>query len=231
MSIRTSQEAAPEGTLTNPTGPRTVRDAVAFFLRQTSPRILIAGLIVVLAARLYAGGWSWLDVLPPLVILAYWPINEWLIHVFILHFRPFELFGFTVDSKVPQSHRAHHRDPWNLEILFIPVHSFVYSLPLLLGLAYLLTPTIPVALTAVGFYLVMSLHYEWVHFLAHTRFTPRLPYYARVVRNHRLHHFKNEHYWFGVSMMGGDQLLGTRPVPESVAISPTCRTLFATPQQ
>ena len=45
------------------------------------------------------------------------------------------------------------------------------------------------------------------------------------MRNHRLHHFKNEHYWFGVTMLGADRLLRTAPQAEDVERSPTARTL------
>jgi hypothetical protein len=44
-------------------------------------------------------------------------------------------------------------------------------------------------------------------------------------RYHRLHHFKNEHYWQGVTMHLGDRVLGTLPDHTKVPTSPTCRTL------
>ena len=50
-------------------------------------------------------------------------------------------------------------------------------------------------------------------------------YYQRLRDNHRRHHFKNEHYWFGVTMLGGDQLLQTAPAVAAVATSPTARDL------
>jgi hypothetical protein len=53
--------------------------------------------------------------------------------------------------------------------------------------------------------------------------------YQRLVKNHRRHHFKNERYWFGVTMLGGDRLLGTAPAAEAVATSPTARSLGAPP--
>ena len=46
-----------------------------------------------------------------------------------------------------------------------------------------------------------------------------------LIRNHRLHHFKNEHYWYGVSMLAADRPLRTSPDPESVERSDTARTL------
>jgi len=49
--------------------------------------------------------------------------------------------------------------------------------------------------------------------------------YQGLIRNHRLHHFKNEHYWYGVSMLAADRPLRTAPDPESVERSETARTL------
>ena len=54
---------------------------------------------------------------------------------------------------------------------------------------------------------------------------PRRGYYQRLVKNHRRHHFKNERYWYGVTMLGGDRLLGTGPEPAAVPTSATARSL------
>jgi sterol desaturase/sphingolipid hydroxylase (fatty acid hydroxylase superfamily) len=49
-----------------------------------------------------------------------------------------------------------------------------------------------------------------------------------MYRNHRLHHFKNEHYWFAVTTPGlADRALGTYPDPQSVPTSPTAKNLHA----
>ena len=48
-------------------------------------------------------------------------------------------------------------------------------------------------------------------------------------RNHRLHHYKNEHYWFTVtSTATADRLFGTYPDPETVKSSKTVKALHAT---
>jgi sterol desaturase/sphingolipid hydroxylase (fatty acid hydroxylase superfamily) len=49
-----------------------------------------------------------------------------------------------------------------------------------------------------------------------------------VWNNHRLHHYKNEHYWFTVTTAGtADRLFGTYPDPTSVPKSKTARNLHA----
>ena len=91
--------------------------------------------------RVWLGGWSRWDLAPVAVIALLWPLQEWLIHVFILHAKPKRIGRFTFDGRVPRKHRAHHRDPWNYDLLFIPFHSFSYALPLLAALCYALTPS------------------------------------------------------------------------------------------
>jgi len=205
--------------------PRTLREAIAVFLQHGSPRFLIACFVLALGVRIRVGGWSAWDVAPLAGLLLYWPIQEWGIHVFILHARPKRIFGRTIDFRVPREHRAHHREPWRLDLIFIPIHSFLYSFPLLIGIWFAVAPTAPLALTGIAGHLALALHYEWVHFLVHTRVQPHHAYYQRLRKNHRRHHFKNEHYWFGVTMLGGDHLLRTAPAVAAVPTSPTARSL------
>ena len=58
---------------------------------------------------------------------------------------------------------------------------------------------------------LMLLTYEWTHFLIHSKYRPRHAYYRLIWRNHRNHHFRNENYWFGVTMDLGDRVLRTAP--------------------
>ena len=220
-------ESKASGTMAAADSPRTLAEARRTFLRHASPRSLIALLCVCLGLRVALAGWSVWDAVVVAAVIAYWPIQEWLIHVLILHYKPITVFGKTIDFAVPKSHRTHHRDPWNLEILFIPVQGFMISLPILVAFWFGLMPSYQLALTGVSIYIALSLNYEWIHFLVHTRYPPRSHFYRRLWRNHRLHHCKNERYWFGVSMLGGDLLLRTAPAVDEVDTSPTCRELEA----
>lgn len=205
--------------------PATLGEALSEFARHPSPRILMGIVVAAAVLRAALGGWSPWDLAVAAVLVALWPVQEWLIHVFILHWRPRRIAGRTLDFTTPRMHRAHHRDPWQLELVFVPTHVLAYA-PLGVGaLLWWLAPAAPQAATALLVYFTLALHYEWVHFLVHTRYRPRTRRYRRLWRNHRLHHFKNEHYWYGVTMLGGDRLLGTRADPAAVPTSPTCRTL------
>jgi sterol desaturase/sphingolipid hydroxylase (fatty acid hydroxylase superfamily) len=67
--------------------------------------------------------------------------------------------------------------------------------------------------------------YEWTHFLIHSRYKPKTRVYRYIWRAHRLHHYKNENYWYGVTMHLADHVLGTFPDKAEVETSETCRTL------
>ena len=129
----------------------------------------------------------------------------------------------------------HHEDPHNLFMILLgPLEAFA-----LLGLAVpgvvaagcgiirLLFGTVPLgaAVTAVLTGYVLVFVYEWTHFLIHTAVRPRSGYYRSIWRGHRLHHFKNEHYWHGITNTAADRLFGTHPDPGDVPRSPTARTL------
>jgi sterol desaturase/sphingolipid hydroxylase (fatty acid hydroxylase superfamily) len=86
-------------------------------------------------------------------------------------------------------------------------------------------PVLPLTLTGIAFAYLGLFRYEWSHFLIHTPYVPKTRWYRAIWRNHRLHHFKNEGYWMGVSSNLGDRLLGTNPDQRAVAKSPTARTL------
>ncbi len=205
--------------------PRTLRETCLYFVRAPRPRFLMTCLLVAWVARVAWGGWSRWDALVPVVILAWWPIQEWLIHVHILHLKPFTVRGRKVDPEVSRKHRRHHRNPLFLEDVFIPARALVGGVLFHWLVWPLVMPSFALALTTIAVYLSFTLHYEWVHMICHTPWVPRSRFYNRLWRNHRLHHFKNEHYWMGVSMLAGDRLLGTSPRKQRVPKSKTCLTL------
>ena len=210
-----------------PKSPDNLPDAIRYFVTNKSPIIVMTWVAIALPVRLYFGEWSIWDLAILLALGAWWPFKEWLIHRFVLHFKPRKIGRFTIDPKNSSKHRRHHRNPWRLDILFIPEHTFIYAIPVLALFWWSITPTLPLALT--GFLLegLLTLHYEWVHYLVHTRYKPKSRLYERLWRNHRLHHCKNEHYWLGVTMLSGDKLLGTAKEKDEVPTSDTCMTLGA----
>jgi sterol desaturase/sphingolipid hydroxylase (fatty acid hydroxylase superfamily) len=208
---------------------------VRVFLRFGSPRLLVGAIAITLAARLAIGEWSWLDLAVAGSLVALQPFHEWLIHVGLLHARPLRLGPLVVDLPSARIHRAHHRDPTVLRTVLLPVSGIPIILALIAGALWLLTwPLVlvgghhlPLFLSTALCGAVLVAVYEWSHFLIHSPYRPRSRYYKAIWRSHRLHHFKNEHYWFGVSSDAADRVLGTNPDHREVPRSKTARDLAA----
>ncbi len=206
-----------------------LREAAGKFFGFPTPWILASTALVGWIGRFVVGGWNLWDALIPAMILLFWPMQEWLIHVLILHFKPVELFGRRFDLHLARKHREHHRDPWRVDDVFIPMRSLLIVLPVGIATWFVVAPQLRVFFMGLAAYGSLSLAYEWTHFLIHVNYKPRTRLYRRLWQNHRLHHFKNEHYWFGVTMLSGDRLLGTAPELGEVDTSETCRTLGVEP--
>jgi hypothetical protein len=213
------------GARRRPRSIRTLRQAALVFFGFPSPRLLAANLLVLLALRVAWGGWSIWDLAVALAVALYWPLQEWVLHIHLLHMKPFSWRGRTIDPMMARTHRAHHREPWRLELVFLPVKVLVPLIPLNVILWLFIMPSPGLGLTGMTGMAAAALLYEWVHYLTHTHYRPRGAYYRKIWRGHRLHHFKNEHYWHGFTVPLVDRLLGTDPDPDTVELSPTCRTL------
>jgi sterol desaturase/sphingolipid hydroxylase (fatty acid hydroxylase superfamily) len=195
------------------------------FLRYPTPKVLAAYLAVALVARALAGPVGWVDLAVAAGIIAFEPFSEWLIHVFVLHAKPRQVFGRTWEPSPAKGHRLHHEDPSNLAQVGMPVWATAGAIPVGSLLVWLLVPA-PYSATAIVTSLTMLIAYEWTHHLIHTTYRPKSRYYRSIWRTHRLHHYRNEHHWFGVTVTLGDRVLGTYPKNKTdVPISPTARTL------
>lgn len=207
---------------------QSLREAFAEFVRHPSPWMLVTWAAALLAARVTVGGWSIVDLIISVGLVAVSPVAEWLIHTGILHWRPRELAGVTIDSRLARDHRLHHRDPRDIPLIFIPVPSLIAVIVGLTSAAFFAFGNTGKGLTFALTVATFLVFYEWTHYLVHTDYKPRHGIYRAVWRNHRYHHFKNEKYWFTVTSSGtADRLLGTYPDPAAVRSSPTVRTLHA----
>ncbi|OPX12162.1 sterol desaturase family protein [Mycobacterium sp. AT1] len=206
----------------------TLADAAREFSSHPSPWMIGATLTAALAARIAVGDWQVTDALVPAVMLALFPFFEWLVHVVVLHWRPRRVGGVTVDSLLARKHREHHGDPREVSLIFIPWQALAWILPVAGAVALLAFPRIELGLTFLVFLGALGLGYEWCHYLIHSDYKPKTRFYRAIWRNHRQHHFKNEHYWFTVTSSGtADRVLGTHPDPAEVASSPTAKNLHA----
>jgi sterol desaturase/sphingolipid hydroxylase (fatty acid hydroxylase superfamily) len=214
-------------------GDLTLLDCARAFVRFRSPQVLLGFLALILAARIVVGGWSWMDLAAAGLLVAFQPFTEWLIHVGLLHSRPRRVGPFTIDLPTARLHRWHHRNPRLLEAVLIPGRLIAAFLVPVAVLMWLLSwPWVALGGDHLGIWLTLMAvsclltgAYEWSHFIIHTPYKPRSRYYRSIWRSHRLHHFKNEHFWFGVSSDAADRVLGTNPDHRAVPRSETVKTL------
>ncbi len=206
-------------------GNTRVRDVIPIYLRYPSARFLLASLFIALVARIAVGNWTWWDAIAAGVLIALQPFTEWLIHTFILHSKPRQVGRLTLDLHLAKEHRRHHRDPKVIEAVFIPMRSLIVGVPIGAALTILLVPSLPIALTLIVTATVIGNVYEWTHFYVHSGCKPRTRYARYIERAHRLHHYRNEQYWMGVTNHTADHVLGTFPDKADVPVSPTARTL------
>ncbi|BCQ10701.1 fatty acid hydroxylase [Mycobacterium heckeshornense] len=206
----------------------TLPDAVRLFCKHPSPWMIGATLAAALAARIAVGDWQLTDALVSASMVMVFPFVEWAIHVFILHWRPRRIGKLTVDPLLACKHRQHHADPRIPALVFIPAKALPWILAGAVAIAVLAFPRIGLGLTFLTSAMALGLGYEWTHHLIHTDYKPKTSAYHAIWRNHRLHHFKNEHYWFTITTSGtADRVLRTYPDPASVPTSPTAKNLHA----
>jgi hypothetical protein len=202
--------------------------AFAEFVKHPSPWMLFALAAGGLIARLAVGDWQLSDALLPVIMVAVFPVYEWLIHVFILHWKPRRIGHVKLDSILARDHRRHHADPRDVPLIFIPTQAMYWIVPATVAISVFAFPRLGLGLTYLVMISTAGLIYEWVHFLVHSDYRPVTKLYRAVWNNHRLHHYKNEHYWFTVTTSGtADRLFGTHPDPTSVPKSNTARNLHA----
>jgi Fatty acid hydroxylase superfamily len=220
----------------SPGAPLRLIDVARAFARYDSPKLIGIGFLAALTARLAVGNWSWRDAVIPVGLIAFEPVTEWVIHVYLLHARPIQIGGRRHDLLAAREHRAHHAAPSELDGVLVPTYALFLFVPAIAAVLFAMSFPIHLLIggdrvawwlsgVVIGYSILFT--YEWCHFLIHSPYRPRGRYYKVIWRNHRLHHYKNEHYWFGVTSNLGDVVLGTDPQQSSVAKSPTARSLGA----
>jgi hypothetical protein len=232
-------EAVASGPVTRANTLTTKRATARTFAGTGSGQVAVLVVLAVALLRLVLGaaGWSltWVDLVMAVVVVVMTGPVEWVLHRRVLH-APVESFT-TRRLGLGLGHRQHHLDPPEMKWLMLrgiemaiflgilAVFTVLWALPLAWALG---GGRLGPFLTAFVFTAAAAGHYEWTHLLVHTAYRPRSRYYARLARNHRRHHYRNEHYWLGVTSNLGDRLLHTLPADdENVPRSETARTLSA----
>jgi hypothetical protein len=186
---------------------------------------MVGALATAAVARVRAGRFRKADAVTAATLVALEPFTEWFIHVYVLHAKPVEVAGHTFDASAGRNHRRHHLDPDDPAKVFIPPEDLAQLAVAVGATTMLATKDTRMRLTVATTALSLLCVYEWTHYLVHTKHAPKSAYYRGIWRAHRWHHFRNEHYWFGITNNTGDRVLGTMPDKGDVPQSDTVRTL------
>ncbi len=203
--------------------PDTLAKAFAYFIRHPNVYVFGGSGLLALALRIQYGHWHIADLLIAAFIIIGWPFMEWRLHISLLHMKPTKIFGKKFYPDVAKKHREHHMEPWKLELVFLMPYVML-AIPVVYLIANLLFDY-EQALTVCAVGYLMTVFYEWNHFITHTRVQAKSSWFKTIFMNHRLHHFKNERYWYGFSAQWVDQIYKTAPEPSTVESSENCKTL------
>jgi sterol desaturase/sphingolipid hydroxylase (fatty acid hydroxylase superfamily) len=216
---------------------RTKRDVALAFVAEGSPRVLLLAVVLVLTLRTALGSWGAIDVaILVMTAVAIGPV-EWFLHRHLLHAPEDAWSSRTLGTG--SGHRQHHLDPPDIEWLLlrrqdamvfavlIAVASAAWVVPMtfFVGVFIPRVGALGPLVTAIGCAYLALAHYEWTHLLGHSRYRPKTRYYARLARMHRLHHYRNEGYWLGITSSLGDRVMGTYVDKNAVPLSATARSL------
>src|SRR5579884_4531133 len=102
-------------------------DYARVFFRQPGPRIIAGAWATTAVARLALGRFRRRDLAVAAGMVAAQPFTEWVTHVVVLHAKPRQVAGRTVDLSLARHHREHHQDPKDIERTLVPLPT-VYGL-------------------------------------------------------------------------------------------------------
>jgi len=152
--------------------------------------------------------------------LSFWFTTEYLLHRFLLHLpAPRSQFLLKFHQRL---HWTHHQTPDCREFLFVPFWAVIPMILSVTGLAVLLQGGLAIAPALLGFLLFFMI-YESSHLAAHVAYHPKTRLGRTMKKHHRLHHYKNEAYWYGVTHPMMDLIFGTWKPFRNVKKSGTAR--------
>ena len=148
------------------------------------------------------------------------PFFEWIVHKYFLHYQ----FQFK-NKKLKQFFYQIHELPNDVDLIFAPtIIGFLVPI-IFFGLTYLISYNFDLSVTAATY--AYYCYYEWVHLAHHTdSYIPITARGKKLKKHHTFHHFKNENFWWGVTTIVGDNLLGTNPTHKNVSKSNSTKNIF-----
>jgi hypothetical protein len=195
---------------------------IASFVRHGSNGILVLAPVAAIAAFV-------LEAVPfsligALIGAAVFFVSEYTTHRFMFHAKPSTIpFVLKLQHRL---HYDHHIDPPKIELLFLPWWFVIPTVLVYYGIFLAIVRNPALAFSLAFGSLCALLYYEWVHYVAHIPFNPVTPFGRYVKKYHLWHHFKNEHFWYGVTNPSMDFAGATYRDVESVERSTSVREIW-----
>jgi sterol desaturase/sphingolipid hydroxylase (fatty acid hydroxylase superfamily) len=186
----------------------TLRELVAAFFMHYSIQVylLLAALGFGIAVATATSAWQPLAAI--LVVIAIYPLVEYLLHRFVLHSTL--LYKFPSTAKVwKRVHYDHHQNPHDLSVLFGALYTSLpalFLIPLPFGW---LVGGISGAAAAIATSMLIYCGYEFCHCVQHLPFTPKNIWLREIKKRHLAHHFHSERGNYGITSGIWDHALGT----------------------
>ncbi|MGC2128462.1 MAG: sterol desaturase family protein [Candidatus Aquilonibacter sp.] len=194
----------------------------ASFFRHGSNAILAVAIAA--AALAFAIGAVPFSLVGAVIGAAVFFVSEYTTHRFLFHAQPSNIpFVLKLQHKL---HYDHHIDPPKIELLFLPWWFVIPTVMVYYGIFLAIVRNPAVALSLAFGSMCALFYYEWVHYVAHIPFNPVTPFGRYVKKYHLWHHFKNEHFWYGVTNPSMDFAGATYRDVESVDRSTTVREIW-----
>ncbi|PTQ56291.1 MAG: fatty acid hydroxylase [Candidatus Carbobacillus altaicus] len=177
-----------------------------FFSKSKIQFLLLVATISLILAILNFDGMR--TVLAFLAGAALYAIAEYVVHYGLLHKFP------NVVPPLYQGHMKHHQYPNETQYLFGPMLYDIIIYTVYFIVMWSVFQNYSLGMAVIAGSSVYHLYYQWMHYIAHRPVKPITPWGRWMKKKHLLHHFKDEHSWYGVSHPVMDFLLGTH-IPKS----------------
>ena len=179
--------------------PSTLKGCITKFLLHATPRFIIVATLCLIGIRLKMPPAisPVVDLLVVIATMAFWTVQEWFLHKYILHAPVVEggWLGYHI-------HKSHHSTPFYHVSLDAPEVALVWGAAIC-AISHVIFPVDSLYIFRLDFvltYFVMGLLYEWTHYLTHTRYVPKTAFVKSLKTHHMTHHLHDNRCNFAFTL-------------------------------
>lgn len=163
--------------------------------------ILLLAAVSTVASAVTFSGWKTAAAFA-LGVLIY-AVAEYVVHRYILHEFP------RLIPVMYKGHAKHHEHPTEFAYLFSPLWYDVAVYAVYAAVLWAVLRDFRLVVAVIAGTSVYQVYYQWMHYVSHRPIKPLTRFGRWMKKKHLLHHYKDEHTWYGVSHPTMDYLMGT----------------------